>query len=545
VANRLGRACLLLAFALSWAGCGGGKAPEGQHGAAGSGGTADGDTLVVPISSDPATLNFVTGTDVWQAMVARFVADSLVDEGADLQVVPRLASSWDLSSDGKILVFHLRTGVRWHDGVPFSSKDVLFTYRKYLDPSTHARADLLQDIQEVTAPDDATLRVVYRTPTVLALDAWKFPIVPEHLLSEGDFMTSPEHQAPVGTGPFRFVSWERGREIVMEANHGYFLGRPHLDRIVLKIIPSPATQIQSLLTGDTDWASIPPQEWEVRRKDEEFRRRFETLEFPVLYLYYIAWNEKTPFFADARVRSAMTLSLDRSGYLEKAYHGAGVVAATTFHPRQFGFDPSLRPLPFDPEAAGRLLDEAGWLRDPSDGVRRKGGRPFRFEILIFQDPLHEQIASLLQESLSRNGVRMEIRVLDFPALLDRLHRHDYQAALSGWILTPDPDPASFFHSNPALGSSNYVGYSSPEMDRLLEEGRHTFAPEARRSVYQRVQALLHRDQPYTFLFFPLQRVALDRRFHGVQASAGSPLRAYPGVVRWYVPAEMQKHRGLP
>jgi peptide/nickel transport system substrate-binding protein len=259
-------------------------------------------------------LNFVSGTDAWQAMVARFVADSLVDEGEDLRIVPRLASSWEFSPDRKILTFHLRSGVRWHDGAPFSSRDVLFTYRKMLDPSSRARSDLLQDVLEATAPDDLTVRVVYRQPTVLALEAWKFPILAEHLFSRGDFTASPVHQAPVGTGPFRFVSWERGREIVLEANRDYFLGRPHLDRIVLKIIPSRTTQLQALLTGDIDWSPIPPEEWEGRRDDGEFRRRFRLFEYPALYLYYIAWNERGWLFGDAKVRNAMTLSLDRSGY---------------------------------------------------------------------------------------------------------------------------------------------------------------------------------------------------------------------------------------
>jgi len=544
VANRLARACFLLLLAFAWAGCGPGETP-GRSSAAPSRPPDSGDWFVLPIDSDPATLNFVSGTDAWQSLVAGFVADSLVDEGEDMQPVPRLAASWDFSDDRKVLTFHLRNGVRWHDGAPFSSRDVLFTYRKILDPASRARADLLQDIREVTAPDDLTVRVAYREPTVLALDAWKFPIVAEHLLSKGDFMSSPVHLAPVGTGPFRFVSWDRGREIVLEANRDYFLGRPHLDRIVLRIIPSRATQFQSLLTGETDWSSIPPEEWEARRDDDGFRQRFQIFEYPALYLYYIAWNERRPFFSDVRVRNAMTLSLDREGYLRKVYRGAGVVAATTFHPRQFGYDPSLAPLPFDPGRASALLDEAGWRRDPGDGSRRREGKPFRFELLIFQgNPVQEQIAALLQEGLSRNGVKMEVRILDFPALLDRLHRHDYEAAFSGWRLTPDPDPVPFFHSDPVLGPSNYVGYSDPEADRLLAEARHAFEPEARRAIYRRVQAILHRDQPYTFLFFPLQRVALDGRFRGARATAaGGPLRAFPGILEWHVPSEEQKHRG--
>jgi peptide/nickel transport system substrate-binding protein len=541
VANRLGRVCCLLAAALLWARC------ETREPPRGAGRPAANVAFILPIDSDPATLNFVTGTDVWQSLVARFVADSLVDDGERLEPVPRLASSWEFSEDRKVLTFHLRQAVRWHDGHPFTARDVLFTYAKLRDPATHARADFLQDVAEVTAPDDLTLRVVYREPTVLALDAWKFPILAEHLFSRGDFLASPVHQSPVGTGPFRFDSWKHGREIVLSANRDYFLGPPRLDRIILKIIPSRATQFQALLTGEIDWSSIPPEEWDTRKSQAEFRRRYHLFEYPALYLYYIAWNEKTPFFADARVRNAMTLSLDRAGYVRKAYRGAGTVAVTTFHPRQFGFDPGLLPLPYDPERAAALLDAAGWGRDPGGGPRRRAGKRFRFELLIFQgNPVQEQIAALLQESLSRLGVEMEIRALDFPALLDRLQRHDFEAAFSGWSLTPDPDPTPFFHSDPALGPSNYVAYSDAEIDRLLVDGRHAFDPAKRRAIYRRVQEILGRDQPYTFLFFPIQRLALDSRFRGARATAaGSPLRAFPGILSWYVPAEPGKSGAQP
>jgi len=548
--NRLARAALLLALALAWSGCGPGEGPRG--GGARTGSPAEpspvrGDRLVLPIESDPETLNFVSGTDTYQQIVSRYVADSLVDEGPDLEPVPRLASSWEFSGDRRILSFHLRPNVRWHDGVPFSSRDVVFTYRQIIDPGTRARADLFRDVLDVSAPDDLTLRVTYREPTVLALDTWHFPVMAEHLFRQRDFMTSPVHQAPVGTGPFRFVSWSRGQQIVLRANDDYFLGRPYLDGIVLKIIPSRSTQFQALLKGDIDWCTLPPEDREARSSSEEFRRRFQLFRYTALYLYYIAWNEKTPFFSDPRVRTAMTLSLDREGYLQKVYRGEGVLAATSFHPRQIGYDPALLPHPFDPVQAGVLLDEAGWRLDPRDGARRKKGRRFRFSLLIFQDnPVQEQTATLLQEGLARNGIQVDIRILDFPALLDRLHRRDYVAAISGWNLTSDPDPTPFFHSDPALGTSNYVGYADPEMDKLLVDGRHAFDPDTRRSIYRRVQMILHRDQPYSFLFFPVITPALDARIKGVRPSgSASPLRAFPGANTWFVPRELQKHRDNP
>ena len=509
---------------------------------------ANGDVLVIPIDSDPPSLDFVGCSDTLCRMVARFVADTLVDEGERLENVPRLAESWELREGGKEVVFHLRKGVRWHDGAPFSAADVLFTYRRTIDPASGAHAaDLFQEISEVSAPDALTVKVRYREPTVLALEAWKVvSIVPEHLLRAVPPGTRDPARAPVGTGPFRFVRWTRGREIVLQANPDYFLGRAHLDGLVLRVTPSLATQFQALLTGDTDWSAIPPAEWTGSAASQDFLRRFRRFEYPSLFVFYIAWNGRSPLFADPRVRTAMTLLLDRSGFVAKAYGGAGVAAASTFHPGQIGFDERNAPLPYDPARAAELLDAAGWKREAA-GARRRGGKPFRFTLLIFQGAqVQQQIASLLSDSLARQGITLDIRVLDFPALLDRLHRRDFDAALSGWGLTTDPDPTTFFHSDPKLGISNYAGYSNPEMDRLLDEGRHALEPEKRRRIYARVQEILSRDQPYTFLFFPLSRIAMDRRFEGVSdAGLSSPLKPYPGPLRWFVPAANQKRKASP
>jgi peptide/nickel transport system substrate-binding protein len=504
---------------------------------------AAGDRLVIPINSDPPSLDFLTCADAWCLLLARFVSDFVVDEGEHLETVPRLASSWELTEDGRVLTFHLRSGVRWHDGVPFTSRDVLFTYRRTIDPASGARADQFQEIEEVTAPDDLTLKVRFRQPTVLALDMWKVPIVAEHLYASG----RPSATLPVGTGPFRLVRAVRGSEIVLQANPDYFLGRPYIDYLVFRVIPSPATQFQALLTGEIDWSFIPSEEWTARSKDAEFNRRFQTFEYPALFLHYVGWNERTPYFQDARVRKAMTLALDRQGFVQKVLQGSAVVAASTFHPGQFGFDAALPPQPFDIAQAGRLLDEAGWKPKAGGGMRRKVGKDFRFTLLIFQgDPMQQQIASLLKDGLGRLGVEMDIRVLDFPALLERLRRHDFEAVLSGWSLTSDPDPTAMLHSSPALGTSNYVGYASPEMDSLLMQGRHETDPSLRKEIYKKVQALEAADQPYMVLFFPVKRVALDSRFRDVRASSVvSPLKPYPGPLRWYVPTALQKRRGPP
>ena len=544
MAHRTALAAGLLALSVLWIGCQGPTTDRTQAPVADS--PVDGDRLIIPIDSDPPSLDFVTCTDGWCLLVARFVADFLVDDGEHLETVPRLATSWAFSEGGRVLTFHLRPGVRWHDGAPFSARDVLFTYHRVMDPASGARTDMFQDIEEVSALDDLTVRVKYREPNILALDAWKRPLVPEHLLQSVAPGTKDPARRPIGTGPFRFARWERGREIVLEANRDYFLGRPHLDELVFKIIPSPSTQFQALLAGETDWTTIPPSEWAGTAAGAEFKRRFQVYEYPAQFLFYIAWNERNPLFGDPRVRRAMTLALDREGFVKKVYSGAGLVAASSFHPSQFGFDPAIQPLPHEPEKAARLLDEAGWKQGAAGGLRRRDGKEFRFSLLIFQsNPVYQQIASLLVDGLGRLGIGVDVRALDFPALLDRLRRRDFEAAMSGWLLTSE-DPTAFFHSDPSHGSSNYAGYSNSEMDRLVIQGRHEMDPEKRRGIYRRVQELEAADQPYTFLFFPVIRVALESRFRAVLASpVASPLKPYPGPLQWYVPAKLQKRQEPP
>ena len=211
--------------------------------------------------------------------MAKFVADSLVDEGTNLEPVPRLASSWEFSEGGKVLTFHLRQGVRWHDGAPFTSKDVLFTYRRIVDPAFGARADQFQGMEEVTAPDEQTVRVRYRAPEVLALDPWKVPILPEHLLRPVGPENRPRPQAgrngPVSIRPVGKGQGDRPR---LELRLLPWSTPP--GRADLRIIPSSITQFEALLTGETDWSSIPPSEWPRRSADPEFRKRFQLFEFP-------------------------------------------------------------------------------------------------------------------------------------------------------------------------------------------------------------------------------------------------------------------------
>ena len=215
------------------------------------GGAGYGGRFVYPLRFEPLTLNFVTLSDQTSDYVARLVGDGLVDRDADLRLVPRLAESWDFTDGGRVLTFHLRGGVRFHDGAPFTSADVKYTYERVIDPKSRAigRIDGFLPVERVETPDDLTVRVVYQHPYAPAQAAWEVPILPRHLYEKDDFLTSRYNRAPVGTGPFRFVSWETGRRIVLASNPDYWGGRPFIDTFEFQLIPSQETTLQALLAG--------------------------------------------------------------------------------------------------------------------------------------------------------------------------------------------------------------------------------------------------------------------------------------------------------
>jgi peptide/nickel transport system substrate-binding protein len=467
--------------------------------------------------------------------VNRLVGDGLVDHDENLEVVPRLARDWEFSPDGRVLTFHLRPGVRFHDGAPLSSADVLFTYERVLDPECHAvgRLDAFLPVERVEAPDPLTVRVTYSAPYAPALRAWEVAILPARLYGEAGCADSPLNRAPVGTGPYRFLSWEAGQRIVLEANPDYWGGPPDIDRFLFQIIPSQETSLQALLAGEIDYSRLTPEQWEAHGKRQSFASRFSTLRYTPLFHYYIAWrgDGSNPLFADPAVRRALTMALDRQGYVRSVLRGLGEVASSPFHPAVAGAGEPLPPLPYDPAAAADLLDGAGWRIDPASGLRTRNGVPFRFELLVYTGGRdHVQFSQVAQENLREIGIDMTIQRLDWQALLTRLREGDFQAALSG--VEPGLDPDSVYgmlHSSQIDGGQNYAAFRDDLVDRLLEEGRRTLDPSVRESLYRRIAERVRTQEPYSFLFYPAVEGALARHVAGVKPSPQGILGWYPGA----------------
>ena len=497
-------------------------------------------TVRACISKDPASLSLLGKTDRNAEILAVQITDSLVQYDPELNLQPRVAESWELSDDRASVTFHLRPGVRWHDGRPVTADDVVFSVNKVREPAVENRvwAPLLKGLVSVEALDATTVQARYAEATPDFLEAWRLPLLPRHLAgADEDLLTGSFARHPIGCGPFRFVAYRPGMEIVLDANDDYWDGRPAIDRLVFKIYADQRTAYQALLTGDVEIVTVTSALWEEAR-DAPDAERFEAFAYAMLSVWTIMWNQdgSNPFFNDPRVRRAMVLALDRSPFIASVVRGLARPGATTYHPDTVWASPDVGPWPHDPKLASRLLDEAGWRDGDGDGVRERNGVPFRFSMMVpaSTQQLSDHIAVWLQQSWAEIGVEAEIDKLEWQAFRERRNDGRFQAATFSLTFTASPDHFDLYHSTAREDGYNFYGLSDPLIDRLVEDGRGTFDLDERRAIYRRLQERLHELEPLTCLFYFSSPVLHDRRLQGVVASPLDYWRTTrgPRVWRW-------------
>ena len=242
---------------------------------------AKGDGLVVGTIGEPSNLIPLLASDASSHEVAGQIFNGLLRYDKNLKLEGDLAERWEVSRDGLKITFHLRRNVRWHDGAPFTARDVLYTYKVTVDPKTPtAYAEDFKQVQRVEAPDLFTVVVTYAKPFAPALASWGNAVLPAHLLGGKEITKSPLSRKPVGTGPFRFKSWDAGQKLVLEANPDYYEGRPYLDRYLYRIIPDTATMYMELKAGGVDMMSLSPVQYQRQTTGASFLSRFNKYRYP-------------------------------------------------------------------------------------------------------------------------------------------------------------------------------------------------------------------------------------------------------------------------
>ncbi|WP_305044363.1 peptide-binding protein [Geoalkalibacter sp.] len=503
---------------------------------------AYGDTIIQGSIGEPSTLIPALAADSASSDINGLVYSGLVRYDKYLQIEGELAESWDISEDGLTLTFHLRRDVRWHDGMPFTSADVLFTYQLMVDPHTPtAYADRYLQVVEAEAPDPHTFRVRYAEPLASALISWGLAIHPKHLLEGQDVSRSPLARRPVGTGPYRFVEWVSGQRLVLEANPDYFEGRPYINRVIYRIIPDPSTMFLELQAGNLDQMGLTPIQFARQTDTATFKRRFNKYRYPASSYVYLGYNLRRPMFQDQRVRQALSHAINRQELVDGVLLGLGQVATGPYKPGTWPHNPQVRDYAFDPARALELLAEAGWRDTDGDGLLDKEGRPLSFTILTNQgNDQRVKSGEIIQRRLREIGIDVRLRVIEWASFLKEfVNTGNFDALIMGWTIPPDPDAYAVWHSSKTRpGELNFIGFENAEVDELLEKGRRTLDQAERKKYYDRFQEILAEEQPYTFLFVPDALPVVAARFRGIEPA---PAGIGYNFIRWYVPEGEQKY----
>jgi peptide/nickel transport system substrate-binding protein len=508
---------------------------------------AYGDTLIEASIGNVSSLIPNITSDQASRDVGTYMYNGLVTLGRDLEIAPELATSWAFSKDCLTLEFKLHPGVRWHDGAPFTADDVVFTYETTVDPKTPSpyRSDY-QDVERVEAIDPHTVRVTYKKPYAKALLSWAMSMMPKHLLEPyvkaGKLRDAPQNwTAPVGTGPYRFKEMKSGEKVVVVANQDYFKGRPNISRIVYRIIPSQATIFLELKARGVDVAGLTALQYKRQTEYPAFQKAYNKFRYPGSGYTYLGFNLKDPRFADRRVRLAIAHAINKQELLDGVVLGLGRAATGPFRPGTWADNPNVKGVPYDLKKAAALLAEAGWKTRNPEGLLVKDGKPFTFELLTNQgNDERKKIAEIVQASLRDLGIGVDIRILEWAALLkEHVKKRSFDAMILGWGTGADPDQYVVWHSSQTGPDElNHISYKNPEVDALLEAGRSSCVQADRTRFYHRLHEVLAEDQPLVFLYWRDVMPAVSSRIFGVNPGAA-------GIKwnqdEWFVPKYLHRY----
>lgn len=504
-------------------------------------GPSYGDIMVEGSIGDASNLIPLLSADSASHSISGMIFNGLVKYDRNIQVVGDLAESWEISKNGLVITFHLRKNVRWHDGQPFTAEDVLYTYKVTVDPKTPtAYSGDFMKVKKAEVLDPYTFRVTYDKPFAPALMSWGASVLPRHLLEGKDITKSPLARRPIGTGPYKFKEWVTGTKIVLVSNPDYFEGRPYIDGYIMRVIPDTATMFLELRARGIDRMDLTPLQYTRQTEGKFFKANFNKYRYSAFAYTYFGFNLRSPLFSDRRVRQAFAYAINKDEIIQGVMLGLGQPATGPIKPGTWAYNPGVRKYEYNPKKAAELLAEAGWKDTNGDGILEKDGVPFAFELLTNQgNEVRRKTAEIVQKRLADVGISMKIRIVEWAAFIKEfITKRKFDATILGWTISMDPDQFDVWHSS-KMGPDelNFISYSNPEMDDLLEKGRSTFNIEERKKAYFRIQEILAEDQPYVFLYVPDALPIFDKRIRGIDPA---PIGIGYNFIKWYVPRGEQK-----
>jgi peptide/nickel transport system substrate-binding protein len=501
------------------AGTAAGQSSAGSSSApADSGDGGSGGTAVMAIDADPPTLNPGLTTDYTVATnIAAKVFEGLVYLDPDGKPQPELATSWDISDDQLTYTFHLREGVVWQDGEPFTSADVKWSYETGLKQNSRAQG-ALEHVASIDTPDENTVVINLSEPYAPFLNQMKVfdcPILPQHVYGEGDIANNPANQAPVGTGPFKFDSWNHGSSVTLVANDKYWAeGEPKLDKLIMQVITDPSQRTSALTTGQVDFIGayyLATTDVPGLKSNQDVTVRTQSA---IPALDFMAMNEKNKYLADKKVRQAIAMAVDRDRIVQQAVAGLAVPGKGSFgNGFPWAYDESVsydKLYPMDPDKAKQMLADAGVPE----------GTTLRLTYYA-QNAKFSAAAEIIKDNLKQVGIDVTLQPMETAVFKENVYaKRDFDLAIQSF--TSSGDPAIGYHrlyvSNEGTDPNvNATGYSNPKVDELLTKAGEVSDQDKRSEYYYQAQQILNEDVPTLILFDEQQADAYSNKLSGLYA----------------------------
>jgi peptide/nickel transport system substrate-binding protein len=506
----------------------------------------DGGSLSYGEYGRPATLDPVTSNEMISLRLTELIFNGLVGINEKQEIVPELAEKWDISADSRTYTFFLRKDVTWHpkegeEAKPFTAEDVIFTYKIMMHPRTITPLKVRYEfILAVEKLDDYTVKFTLKRPILNALAKFSFKVIPKHGPSNSLYLTRDDHfvQSPIGTGPYILKNITAEREIILSANDNYFKGRPHIDKLIAKPFADQNIMTQALMFNAIDMiVLVNPRDLPEIQGD----KRLILQPYNALSYSFFGYNVRNPLLADKRVRKAFTHAVNRQEMLDSFFNGQGTIISGPFAPGSWAYNLDVQPLPFDPEKAKALLQEAGFSRG-ADGFMQKDGKRLALSLKVPIEKESEAVKRVVlafKNYLKNIGADIKVEFKEWQAWKEEVFlEHNFDIIFAIWVFDDSADISSLFHSG-EIGAwkNNFGGYSNLEVDGLINESKLTLDHEKRRTINRKLHAILAEESPYTFLWTLTNYAAYHKK---VRRVAIHPYKFFSYADDWFMEEKDQK-----
>lgn len=485
----------------------------------------------------PSMLNPLLATSRVDRDLAALIFSGLTKTDAQGTVVPDLATSWKVEQDGRKYTFTLRDDATWHDGQPFTARDVLFTIRLLQDagfPGGSALADFWRTVN-VETPDERTVVCTLPKPYAPFLAYTGIGILPEHALAAvkaGDLPNDTFNLQPIGTGPFAFQALDTTRvEVALKRYDGFYGEKPRLEGLRFRAYATTPAAIQAVAQQDVDGIGyIAPQYLE---NAGAIAGQVNVYGPSVAGYTALFFNLKQPQFAAREVRQALALAVNRDEVVREGMKGWATAGDSPILPNSWAY--AKQNWATDPARAAQILDAAGW-KPGANGIRAKDGQTLAFTLLTDNDPLRVGVATVLARQFAAIGIQATVAPKGPEEMAQLLATRRFDAALSGWEgLAADPDPYQSWHSSQAENGYNFANWANPDADKALEDGRLTTDPDKRRAAYATFQQLFATEVPSLILYYPQYHFAVSTRVTGPNADPlNDPGERFRTIATWQI-----------